>query len=265
MPDDFSTDDPNRIIPLPGRGPAAPRDPQADLRRLALTGHSGAGRMAPVTDGDLCALVDRYWRGLRHGRVAPLRSDVDPRAIAAALPYVLIAERLAPGIARLRIAGSELNDLLGMEARGMPLTVFAEPEARKLLSSAIEDVCASPAIVEMRLTGPASYGRPALSGRLMLWPLVSETGKMDRLLGCLVPVGETGRAPRRFQVGLPRRHLLDGPGGQSAVTQRPLAEPGRPLRGLAEPPAAFFAGTSPTDHLPAIRRRGHLRLVKSDV
>jgi hypothetical protein len=211
------------------------------------------------SDSDLFLKVDRYWQSQRRGRVAPLRSDIDPRAIAAALPYVLIAERLAPGIARLRIAGSELNDLLGMEARGMPMTVFAEPDARRVLNSAIEDVCASPAVVEMRLTAAASYGRPALAGRLMLWPLLSEAGLLDRILGCLVPIGETGRVPRRFQISAPRLYRLD-PSPKAA----PRVDHILPQPGFAEA-APAFVGARPGAAPPALRTRGHLRLVKSDV
>jgi hypothetical protein len=224
------------------------------------------GRVVPLLsaraargDGDLFAIVNHYWETQRRGRLAPARTDIDPRGIAAALPYVLLAERVAPGIARLRIAGSELNDLLGMEARGMPLTVFAEPEARALLSGAIETVCNQPAVAEMRLTGPGSYGRPALSGRLMLWPLTSETGRMDRVLGCLVPVGETGRAPRRFQFGPPRLRPLAAPAQSDAPG---LSVPALAVPGMAEPPAP--APLPPMSKPPALRTRGHLRLVKSD-
>ncbi len=210
-------------------------------QRDARITFGAAGRPA---ESDLFTQVDRYWQARRGARQAPLRTDIDPRAIAPALPFVLIAERLAPGIARLRIAGSELNDLLGMEARGMPMTVFAEPEARRILSAAIDAVCNEAAVMDMRLTGPASYGRPALSGRLMLWPLASDTGVIDRLLGCLVPLGETGRAPRRFQISLPRR--VSGP-------------PCAVIPGMAEPQVTFAAQP------PAIRSRGHLRLIKSDL
>ena len=70
------------------------------------------------------AEVEAYWEALRGSRLMPTRAEIDPRGIEQALEYAFIVERIAPGIARLRIAGSHLNELMGMEVRGMPLTAF---------------------------------------------------------------------------------------------------------------------------------------------
>lgn len=225
-------------------------------------------RRLPQGDADLFGQVDRYWHSLRHGQAAPLRRALDPRGLAPALPFVFIAERLAPGVARLRIAGSELTELLGMEARGMPVTVFAEPAARSVMAAAVEQVCAGPAVVDMRLTGAASYGRPAMSGRMMLWPLVSDSGAVDLMLGCLVPIGETAgdiahglgstpAGPRRFLCGLPRIRRLDG---AKDDTRDGRQDAGRGETFSASQPACPQTFPVP----PALRTRGHLRLVKTD-
>lgn len=73
--------------------------------------------------------VESYWEALRGTRMMPKRSEIDPRGIESALEYTFILERIAPGMARLRIAGSHLSDLMGMEVRGMPLTSFITPTA----------------------------------------------------------------------------------------------------------------------------------------
>ncbi len=57
--------------------------------------------------------VEAYWEGLRQGRDVPMRSDIDPRGIEDALEYAFILERIAPGLARLRVAGSHLSDVMG--------------------------------------------------------------------------------------------------------------------------------------------------------
>ena len=75
------------------------------------------------------AQVEAYWEALRGTRIVPKRSEIDPRGIEGALENAFIVERVAPGIARLRIAGSHLNDLMGMEVRGMPLTALFNPGA----------------------------------------------------------------------------------------------------------------------------------------
>ncbi|MEM1421046.1 MAG: PAS domain-containing protein, partial [Pseudomonadota bacterium] len=55
------------------------------------------------------SLVEAYWEGLRAGRLVPRRADVDPRGIDQALEYSFILERIAPGMARFRLAGMHLN------------------------------------------------------------------------------------------------------------------------------------------------------------
>ena len=56
----------------------------------------------------------------------PRRAEIDPRGIENALEYAFILERIAPGMARIRLAGIHLSDLMGMEVRGMPLTSFID-------------------------------------------------------------------------------------------------------------------------------------------
>ncbi|MEL6207154.1 MAG: PAS domain-containing protein, partial [Pseudomonadota bacterium] len=92
------------------------------------------------------AELEDYWHSLRGNRIVPARSEVDPRRIENALEYAFIVERIAPGMARFRLAGMHLNDLMGMEVRGMPLTAFFDPDARKRVSAAMERVFDDPAI-----------------------------------------------------------------------------------------------------------------------
>lgn len=73
------------------------------------------------------AQIEAYWEALRGSRLMPKRSEIDPRGIETALEYTFVLERIAIGMARLRIEGSHLNNLMGMEVRGMPLTSFITP------------------------------------------------------------------------------------------------------------------------------------------
>ena len=93
----------------------------------------------PETGYTAVAQVEAYWEALRGMNQLPKRSQIDPRGIEMALENTFILERIAPGIARLRIAGGHLNDLMGMEVRGMPLTaLFCQP-ARRGLSDLLEE------------------------------------------------------------------------------------------------------------------------------
>ncbi|MGB0660168.1 MAG: PAS domain-containing protein [Mangrovicoccus sp.] len=144
--------------------------------------------------------VEAYWQGLRAGRVVPSRSEVDPRGIDKSLEFAFILERIAPGMARFRLAGMHLNDLMGMEVRGMPLTSFFVPDARRQISDALEHVFEEPAIARFRLVAEAGIGKPENEASLLILPLKSDLGDISRALGVLVYEGDIGRTPRRFTV-----------------------------------------------------------------
>lgn len=144
--------------------------------------------------------VEAYWQGLRHGQTIPARRDVNPRGIENALEYAFIAERIAPGIARLRLAGMHLSDLLGLEVRGMPLASFIEPQDRIRLSDALETVFAQPSVVEMTLRSEGRIGQPPLDGKMILLPLLDDDRQVTRVLGALETRSKLGRAPRRCTI-----------------------------------------------------------------
>ena len=74
--------------------------------------------------------VQQHWEILRAGRVCPTRAEIDPKPLAHCLDVMFVAELVAPTVARLRLCGQQLGELLGMEPRGMPLSVFFQAEAR---------------------------------------------------------------------------------------------------------------------------------------
>jgi len=203
--------------------------------------------------------IEAYWEALRAGRLLPKRSEIDPRGIEGALEHAFVLERIAVGIARLRVAGSHLNDLMDMEVRGMPLTTFFAPTQRRQLADALEEMFQTPAICVLELSAPAAPARPALDAKLLLLPLKSDLGDVSRALGCLVAKGEIGAAPRRFDItGHQFRPLLPGvaavPTNQGDVPAGP--KPVNDVSGFAEPRAAFEP--------PKDKRPPYLRLVKSD-
>ncbi len=202
--------------------------------------------------------VEGYWQALRAGRLVPRRSEVDPRGIERALEYAFILERIAPGLARLRIAGSHLTELMGMEVRGMPLSAFFTPEARTVTSDVLEQVFQSPAMAELTLTAEGGIGKPDIDARMILLPLKSDLGDVSRILGCLSTQGVIGRTPRRFEVTANRvRRLTEG--GADLPAEEPEATADTPAPGFAEPAESF---TPPPPRSPD--GTSHLRLVKSD-
>jgi len=198
--------------------------------------------------------VEAYWQALRKGADVPFRAELDPRGIEGALEYAFIVERIAPGVARLRLAGRHLNDLMGMEVRGMPLTAFFAPEARKTLGLKLEEMFQTPAILTCTIEAEAGPGRGALPGRMLLLPLKSDLGDISRGLGCLVTPDDIGRTPRRFAVTQIGLRALRGIG-----TPRPA--PAAPAPGFSDRPQLFGTARPMNGAKP---RAPFLRVVKSD-
>lgn len=224
------------------------------------------------------SLVEAYWEALRAGREMPKRAEIDPRGIESALEYAFILERVAPGVARMRIAGSHLTDLMGIEARGMPLTAFFEQDARLRVAGLLEEVFQTPATAEVMMHSRSSLGQPEMEARMILLPLKSDLGDVSRILGCFVAVGERGSVPRRFDLrNINLRSLRNSGAPQPAAPATPalaFEEPGTPFvpapkrRQPTEGAAACTTGAKEngTKETGCTKkaRPPYLRLVKSD-
>lgn len=179
-----------------------------------------------------------YWEALRLNGELPDRARIDPRGLADHLEHIVLVERIAPGHCRLRLAGSAVHDVLGMEARGMPLTALMEPGSRAQLSERLDSVFDEPAILDIWLEAERGIGRPALTGRLLLLPLAGNGQRSKgEAIGCLVTTGVVGRVPRRFAItGMTRERILSG-----AALTHPVQPKAThlPIEGFAEPTADF--------------------------
>jgi hypothetical protein len=209
---------------------------------VSLAQYLGETKFAHIT------AIETYWQKLCGSRLVPLRSDIDPRAIEDALEYTFIIERIAPGLARFRLAGMHLNDLMGMEVRGMPLTSLLVPSARRTIGDVLESVFQSPGIAELDLKAERGIGKPNLDARMLLLPLKSDLGDISRALGCLETLGPLGRAPRRFEL----KGVLRQP-SEPKVEESPLTE------------YAFSEDQKPYDPPPhRLSETPFIRLVKDD-
>ncbi len=170
------------------------------------------------------AQVEAYWDALRGNRLMPSRSDINPSGIADALSNAFVLERIAPGLARMRVAGTRLNDLMGMEVRGMPISTLLEPDARVAFSEALEAVFAEPAVVRLGLESKGGYGRDQIDAEMIILPLKSDLGDVTRAIGCQVYEGEIGRSPRRFTIARQNRRTLVGYSEPADVPMQEAAE-----------------------------------------
>ncbi|MEO0830872.1 MAG: PAS domain-containing protein [Pseudomonadota bacterium] len=214
--------------------------------------------------------LEAYWNDLRGTRAVPMRSEIDPRRIEDCLEFAFILERIAPGLARFRLAGTHLNDLIGMEVRGMPITSIFAPSAREKMGEALEEVFTGPSVVSVSVSADRGFGKPPLDGRLLLLPLKSDFGDVSRALGCLVTSGQIGRAPRRFVVKELQKTAITSDLSGTPVApadRKPTPEP-RPAAGLAEPKAPFQGAPRQAQPnqapRPPFKGKPNLRLIKSD-
>lgn len=144
--------------------------------------------------------MHEYWQSLRRNGSVPLRADVKPDAISKILDYSFLIERVAPGMARLRLAGQHMGDLMGMDLRGMPLCTVINQDSRKQMCKITETVFRAPQIAEMKLFAQSAQGSPGTNGRMLLLPLKSDLDDVTRALGCLVSDGTRATKPQRFDL-----------------------------------------------------------------
>lgn len=176
----------------------SPNGPSADIVAFPAT-HLTATKMAARTDmtHPILDRVTRYWDSLRDGRLVPTREEIDPRAIQSVLPNAFIVDRPRPGTVRFRLSGMHLNDVLGMEARGMPLRSLCEVAYRTRMMEQVERVFEEPAMVVVDLRADRGI-LGVVTGKLALLPLRSGAGAIDRALGVLVTEGLVHDGPTRF-------------------------------------------------------------------
>ncbi|MGB3279851.1 MAG: PAS domain-containing protein [Pseudorhodobacter sp.] len=147
------------------------------------------------------AQVRAYWEALRdRDGGLPMRSQISPRGIEAALSSTFLIERIAPGMARFRIAGMDLADIMGMEVRGMPISTMISSSARADFASKLERVFHSPAILTLNLQADTGIGRPTLTACMQILPIRNLDGQPNLALGSISLKGAFGRTPRRFGI-----------------------------------------------------------------
>jgi len=182
-------------------------------------------------DQGMIAELRAYWEALRDGEMLPRRDRVDPRGIAGALEHSFLIERIAPGIARFRIAGMVYNDLMEMDIRGMPVSCLFLADARDRLQLDLERVFRAPSIVTLDLMAERSLGRAPLLGRMQILPMLGHQEDSNLAIGCLELGGPIGRAPRRFSITATRLEPLQA----KAIPSMPLLEPHAPRPPRAQP------------------------------
>jgi len=174
-----------------------------------------------------------YWERLRAGRIAPYRAEIDPRQFESALENMFIVEKLAPDNMRIRLAGTKICEMMGMEVRGMQPGMLIDDVDRVRFDRLLNVVMAEPAVVELKLAARNRAG--VYHATMLLMPLRSDFGDINRVIGCTSGDAELFAPPLAFTIDDVSVTPVEP--GQSA-------EPKQLVPGFAEPPAGF-AGQAP--------------------
>lgn len=142
--------------------------------------------------------VEAHWEKLRSGEAVPHQMQLSSENLEDVLSHCFVLERVAPTIARFRVAGKQMTELLGMDARGMPLSIMFSAEGRDALAPLLKSVCEGPEIVEVPLSATRGLRRSVVRARLLMLPLKDRDGQITRIFGALVMDGNAGRQPVRF-------------------------------------------------------------------
>lgn len=220
---------------------------------VSMTEREKVRRLAPLRQ------VEAYWHGLCGKDSVPLRSQIDPRGMETALENAFLMERIAPTMAKIRVAGAHLNDLMGMQIAGMPLSSLIAPGERDRFGQALTHLFSDPAIVRLELKAEGGFGKPELEAHMLLLPLRSDFGDQSRALGALVSHGRIGRTPRRFEITSVDIAPALSPGVFDVAAPEPA--PPAPEPALREDAAPFRHKAPETKAAGDPPPHGHLRLI----
>jgi hypothetical protein len=191
-----------------------------------------------------------YWDELRGHRDVPARGQIEPAHVRHILPDLFILEKTPRGEIRFRLAGTRICALFARELRGSRFDALWLGEQTTRIERIACDVLAQKAPVVLTAAAIAGAADP-LASELVLLPLKSPEGRVDRIIGALVPLSRPhwlGATPVNFlELGAMRRLDMDAAG--VLLQNRPATS--RP----SHPRPAADTGLSG-----AIRRVLHLRV-----
>ncbi len=153
-----------------------------------------------------------HWDDICDGSNAPYRSDVTPGLIPEVLDTLFILEQLSPSDMRVRIAGLKICEMMGMEVRGQSPMTFFQDSARRRFDSVLNEVLTQPKIAYLGLDTKDRMGNPG-QVEMILLPLRSDFGDVNRIIGCVTVPDNGFTAPLRYHITSvnmvnPFRHTL---------------------------------------------------------
>ena len=152
-----------------------------------------------MTQKNTIMILQNHWDSLREGNLPPFRSEISPREMPDVLDTLFILEHLAEGDTRVRIAGLQICEMMGMEVRGRAAEGFFTDADSAEFRDLRNAVMQGPDIAHLELEGRDTTGKAALL-EMVLLPLRSDFGEVNRIIGCLSAPDTGFAAPLQFSI-----------------------------------------------------------------
>lgn len=127
-----------------------------------------------------------YWNGVRVGRLAPRRLEIEPASIAPILADTFMLERVHDGSFQYRLAGTRVCDTFGRELRGQAFLQDVHENDRALLTHDLRELADRGAVIRLAALG-ISDARHTVDIETILLPLAHAGDSISRILGASVP------------------------------------------------------------------------------
>jgi hypothetical protein len=128
-----------------------------------------------------------YWDGIRNGRVAPRRFEIEPAKIASLLPETFVVESAGLLGYRFRLAGTKICEQFGRELRGADLLSLWAGSDRDAVASLLRNVFSDAAVGYGRFRAYTGSERRA-DFELVLLPLIHTGEAINRILGAITAI-----------------------------------------------------------------------------
>ncbi len=128
-----------------------------------------------------------YWNGLRAGRLAPRRFEIEPACLGEALPDTFILERHDEGTFPFRLAGTRLCERFKKEFRGHNFLAQWSANDSQTLRSRLNTISVQGGVVLLLAEAISASGK-SVKAELIILPLVHGQSCADRFVGAFSPL-----------------------------------------------------------------------------
>jgi len=154
-----------------------------------------------------------YWDGIRNGRIAPRRFEIEPAKIASLLRETFIAECNGLLAFRFRLAGTRVCQQFGRELRGVDFLSLWSLHDRDAIASQVRNIVNDGAVGHGVFLARTETNRQA-AFEFTLMPLIHTGPSINRMLGSITAIDAPfwlGAEPlATFEVAELHLHWPDG-------------------------------------------------------